>query len=59
QMRADLAVKGIPIGAHDLQIAAIALAHDLTLVTHNTREFSRVAGLRLEDWERDDAAPGI
>jgi tRNA(fMet)-specific endonuclease VapC len=32
-------------------IAAIALAYDLTLVTHNTAEFARVPGLRLEDWE--------
>jgi tRNA(fMet)-specific endonuclease VapC len=32
-------------------IAAIALAHHLTLVTHNTREFGRVEGLHLEDWE--------
>lgn len=51
QEGAKLAARGLPIGPHDLQIAAIALAHDLTLVTHNTREFSRVAGLRLEDWE--------
>lgn len=35
----------------DLQIAAIAIANNLTLVTHNTSEFSRVEGLRLEDWE--------
>jgi tRNA(fMet)-specific endonuclease VapC len=34
-----------------LQIAAIALANDLTLVTHNTREFARIDGLRLVDWE--------
>lgn len=54
QHGALLAAQGLPIGPHDLQIAAIALAHDLTLVTHNTREFSRIAGLRLEDWERDD-----
>jgi tRNA(fMet)-specific endonuclease VapC len=40
-----------PIGPNDLMIAAIALAHDLTLVTHNTAEFSRVPGLRLDDWE--------
>lgn len=36
---------------YDLQIAAIALANNLILVTHNTREFSRVDGLRLEDRE--------
>jgi tRNA(fMet)-specific endonuclease VapC len=41
---------GTPIGANDLWIAAHALAEDATLVTHNTREFSRVSGLRLEDW---------
>jgi len=34
-----------------LQIAAIALANNLTLVTHNTREFGRVDGLQIEDWE--------
>ena len=38
------------MGPNDLMIAAIALAHDLVLVTHNTREFSRVEGLRIEDW---------
>jgi tRNA(fMet)-specific endonuclease VapC len=51
QIRAFLASAGAPIGPYDLQIAAIALANNLTLVTHNTREFNRVAGLRLEDWE--------
>jgi tRNA(fMet)-specific endonuclease VapC len=51
QISADLQARGTPIGPYDLLIAAIALANDLTLVTHNTREFSRVAGLRLEDWE--------
>ncbi|HMV84695.1 MAG TPA: type II toxin-antitoxin system VapC family toxin [Blastocatellia bacterium] len=51
ELRADLERKGTPIGAYDLQIAAIALAHGLTLVTHNTREFSRVPNLLLEDWE--------
>lgn len=39
------------MGPHDLQIAAIALQHELTLVTHNSREFNRVAGLKLDDWE--------
>ncbi len=50
-LRAELARRGTPIGPNDLMIAAIALAHNLTLVTHNTAEFSRVPGLRLEDWE--------
>jgi tRNA(fMet)-specific endonuclease VapC len=51
RLRAGLARRGTPIGPNDLMIAAIALAYDLTLVTHNTAEFSRVPGLRLEDWE--------
>jgi tRNA(fMet)-specific endonuclease VapC len=51
RIRAELASAGTPIGPYDLQIAAIALAHNLTLVTHNTREFIRVEGLQLEDWE--------
>ena len=50
-IRAQLEAAGTPIGPYDLQIAAIALANGLTLVTHNTREFSRVPGLLLEDWE--------
>lgn len=51
QLRAKLQASGTPIGAYDLQIAAIALANNLILVTHNTREFARIEGLRLEDWE--------
>jgi tRNA(fMet)-specific endonuclease VapC len=50
QIRADLAAQGTPIGPNDLMIAAIALANNLILVTHNTREFAGVAGLPLEDW---------
>ena len=50
-IRARLSNLGTPIGPYDVQIAAIALANDLILVTHNTREFSRVDGLQLEDWE--------
>lgn len=41
---------GTPIGANDLWIACHAMAEEATLVTHNTREFVRVAGLRLTDW---------
>ncbi len=51
RIRADLAQKGISIGPHDSQIAAIALAHKLTVVTHNVSEFSRVPGLTIEDWQ--------
>jgi len=51
QLRAQLAARGTPIGPYDLQIAAIALVNNLILVTHNTREFQRVEGLQIEDWE--------
>lgn len=51
QIRAALARAGTPIGPNDLMIAAIALANGLTLVTHNTAEFSRVPGLLIEDWQ--------
>lgn len=39
------------IGPNDLMIAAIAMANEVTLVTHNTGEFSRVVGLEWEDWD--------
>lgn len=42
RVRSQLETKGTPIGANDLLVAAIALARNLILVTHNTREFSRV-----------------
>jgi len=54
QIRATLADQGNPIGPNDVLIAATARAHDATLVTHNQNEFSRVTGLRLEDWETPD-----
>lgn len=44
-------VRGTPIGFYDLQIAAIALVNNLTLITHNTTEFSRVDDLVIEDWK--------
>ena len=50
RIRADLRRKGTPIGANDLLIAAHAKSLGMTLVTNNTREFSRVEGLVLEDW---------
>ncbi len=52
EIRAHLSRQGMPIGPYDVQIAAIAHANELTLVTHNTREFSRVPGLILDDWEQ-------
>ena len=51
RIRAELEKAGTPIGPNDLLIAAIAVANDVTLVTNNTREFSRVNGLKFEDWE--------
>lgn len=50
-IRAYLEKQGTPIGPYDMQIAAIALSRELTLVTHNTNEFKRIAHLRIEDWE--------
>ena len=49
-LRASLEREGQPIGALDTMIAAHALSVDAPLVTHNTREFARVPGLRLENW---------
>ena|SRR5258708_2665476 len=51
KIRADLARIGTPIGPYDLLIAAIALANNLIVITHNADEFGRVAGLQTEDWE--------
>jgi tRNA(fMet)-specific endonuclease VapC len=50
-IRAELERAGTMIGANDLLIACIALATGLILVSHNVGEFSRVAGLIVEDWE--------
>jgi tRNA(fMet)-specific endonuclease VapC len=50
RIRADLMSKGMAIGNNDFWIAAHALAEGLTLVTNNTREFSRIPGLLIEDW---------
>jgi tRNA(fMet)-specific endonuclease VapC len=54
RIRDDLAKAGTPIGPNNLLIASIALSRGLTVVTHNTREFGRVAGLMLEDWQGDE-----
>ena len=51
-IRKDLSSKGTPIGGNDTMIAGHALAAECVLVTNNMREFSRVFGLRVEDWVR-------
>ncbi len=51
RIRCQLEMNGRPIGPNDLMIGAIALANEVTLVTHNTREFSRIENLMLQDWE--------
>ncbi len=48
--------RGMSIGPLDTQIAAIALAHNLTLVTHNTRHFRRISALAVEDWTAASAS---
>ena len=50
QLRLALRQMGRPTGAIDALIAAVALAHDATLVTHNTNDCENIPGLRLEDW---------
>ena len=50
QIRVELERMGKPIGSYDVQIAGMAMANDLILVTHNTGEFGMVSGLKLEDW---------
>lgn len=53
--RARLEAAGTPIGAYDILIAGQALRRQLTLVTANVREFSRVMGLAWQDWATDAA----
>ena len=50
RLRAELERAGTPIGEPDTRIAAIALTNDLTVVTGNVRHFTRVPGLRVENW---------
>lgn len=50
RVKGDLAALGTPVGPHDLWLAATAMAHGLTMVTANLREFQRVPGLLVEAW---------
>ena len=53
ELRARLAAAGTPIGPFDALIAGQACARGLVLVTHNVREFARVGGLQVEDWQAE------
>ena len=50
QIRHYLEKTGSPIGAYDILIAAQGLSNNITIVTHNTGEFSRIPNLAIEDW---------
>jgi len=57
RLRQHLAGSGQPIGPYDVLIAAVALQRQLTLVTANAREFSRVPDLAVEDWTNTPGHP--
>ena len=50
QVRAELYLRGLPIGPYDMMIAGHARSLGFTLITNNLREFQRVPGLRIENW---------
>jgi tRNA(fMet)-specific endonuclease VapC len=49
-LRGPLLNAGVTVHPVDLMIAAVAIEHDLTLVTHNVKHFELVPGLRIADW---------
>ena len=50
EIRSILYRQGLPIGPYDMQIAAQGLSKNLTVVTHNTKEFIRIPNIKIEDW---------
>jgi predicted nucleic acid-binding protein len=50
RLKSELEIKGTRLDDFDLLIASCALAHNLTLVSNNTKHFQRIPGLRLENW---------
>jgi tRNA(fMet)-specific endonuclease VapC len=50
KIRVKLEKQGMPIGPYDVLIAATAMANNSTLITHNTKEFERIDGLKMKDW---------
>ncbi|MBI3830592.1 MAG: type II toxin-antitoxin system VapC family toxin [Planctomycetes bacterium] len=55
RMKVRLKIAGKPMSQFDLLIAATALTHKLTLVTHNSKHFRHVPGLRVQDWAENGA----
>lgn len=55
QLRAELERAGTPCGQHDIQIGGHARSRGLTVVTNNMREFARMPGLRVENWDSPPA----
>jgi len=53
RLRAQLEAKGTPVGNLDLMIAAHALAEDSVVITNNAREFHRIPGVAVEEWQLD------
>lgn len=54
QVWSDMSASGTLIGPHDLWLAATCIAHGLTIITANVREFERVPGLQVEKWSDAD-----
>jgi len=50
KLRGEMLQSGISVPRMDLMIAAVALTHDLTLVTHNTADYQNIPDLRVDDW---------
>jgi tRNA(fMet)-specific endonuclease VapC len=59
EVRAFLRAAGTPIGPLDSLIAGVALARNLILITNNTREFLRVPGLKVRNWQVHDRGPHV
>lgn len=57
RIRAYLEKQGTPISTRDMLIGAIARANGLVVVTYNIKEFSRIPGLNVEDWEVEQGFP--
>ena len=50
RIRAELEKRGMPLDLADLEIASIAIANNLTLITNNVRHFKRVPLLQYDNW---------